>query len=238
MRQVLKDRLDRIDMEIAFQQFRYKEQYAKEKEAGAKVLIGGTKAIEQQIQKLIEKKEALMDKYLHEKVGSDKYIRGLADRKFNYESAVEEQEEFSRQLLEILESDSSRIEEIKYLRDKITGLNRLIAIYKKTLEMWIAKATQIREKGEVPVKYRQMNTKTNEEIGDESSTKLSLVEADPQVLAILNTPKNADGTYQRPSTNTSLETLMRFNNLRENNPEGITPEEFESRKRVVIDFED
>lgn len=241
MRQVVKDRVARIDKEIGEIQELYKLAYEREKSSSKQFFSSayGTKVLEEKCQALIEKKEEILAKAIFGSLSQDKFERVLEDRMFNYECAMEELKILTTELREIAATTPEDSGKIKEISGKIGAKNRIVAVYKASVDNWMAKKISIQEKRTVKanvVKYKEMQEITRIEAGP-----------DPEVLKILQAPRNASGKIiASVATNeTNLETLnnntpthIEANEQSDASYEAYvrSVEESKKKERVIIDF--
>src|SRR5271163_1565259 len=159
MRQVIKDRIARIDTKIAECQELYKVKFKQENDPTSGKLFNastGTKALERKIQELLDEKEQILDKAIFGSIKQSKFDRGLEDRQENLNFSLSEQREITTQLAQALADDD--ISEAKRLRVKLGNCNRIVAIYQNSLNSWMKKKETV-----VAEREREVNTLTVKE---------------------------------------------------------------------------
>ena len=133
MRQVVKDRLARLDDRIK----QLQDSYASATKESFK------KNYLYEIERLCEKKEEITNHAIFGTINMSKYQFGLQERQMNYNNSVEEQKEIADAIaLELLESVVN-VNRIKHLKAKLGNCNRIIAIYRSSLDNWIAKGNRV-----------------------------------------------------------------------------------------------
>lgn len=167
MRQVIKDRIARLDVKISELQERYK----------VTTKASFQKNIEHEIARLLEQKEELYNKAIFGSMNQSKYDIGLEDRQFNLNNALDEQRVVTEQMTAALFAQN--LEEAKVLRIKLGNCNRIVAIYQNSLNHWINK-----KKSLVMEKERKVVS-----IKDEREIKKIETPIDEEILSIINSTK-------------------------------------------------
>src|ERR1700688_2360914 len=129
MRQVVKDRLARIDEQITRLQGQYK----------TAVKDSFKKNILYEIERLCEKKDTIANHAIFGRVNMSKYQHGLTERQMNLDGAIEEQKAISEDIVLCLQDTPIDVARIKRLRAKLGNCNRIVAIYQNSMDTWIRK---------------------------------------------------------------------------------------------------
>src|SRR5271156_4880497 len=136
MRQVIKDRIARLDAQITELQELYKTKFTVD---GSKAF--GLKSIELKIHELVAKRGEIIDRALFAPIGKNKYEIGLADRQANYDDSLEEQKVYMDSLAQAVKDGD--LETARRYRVKLGNCNRIVAIYKNSLDTWTAKSSRV-----------------------------------------------------------------------------------------------
>lgn len=143
MRQVVKDRLGRIDEQIARLQELYK---TATKESLRKNFL-------YEIQRLCEKKDDITNKEIFGTIRLDKYQRGLEDRKAKLDDALEERNLYTEDIVLAMQEIPVDVARITRLKNRLGNCNRIVAIYQNSLDSWIrrgANSALLKKAPEVP----------------------------------------------------------------------------------------
>ena len=197
MRQIYKDRIARIEAEIAELQELFKIYYAREQEAetqGRKLFFGAansSKAVQERVQQLLDKREQVANKAIFGTVKQSKFKQVLADRQFNYENALEDKHAIWEDLAFALANGNES--EVNRLKTKLGNMNRTISIYKRALDYWKDKERSVI----IVPDYKPADRRTEIEIQTVNRP------VDEEVLAIIQ------GKNKKPENNATRDLLMR-----------------------------
>jgi DNA repair ATPase RecN len=149
MRQIVKDRVARIDSEIALLKEEFAIRYAAEQDdlnTGKRRFFGtanGSKMIFERVEALNAKREAVINKAIFGSMQQTKYERGLEDRKFNYEQAMLVQKNLMDDLSAVMMKQPFDEQRARELRRQLGNANRAVAVYSTSLSKWIEKKQHI-----------------------------------------------------------------------------------------------
>jgi len=196
MKQVIKDRIARIDKEIDELVVQCNAALEREREMEGKIFFAnasGSKGLLARIQALTEKKEEITDKALYGSMAKTKFERGMEDRQTNLAAAQAEALDIARQFGEAaLAGDTELAKELKH---KLGNANRIVAIYENSLDNWKNKEDKIVFKKEA-VRKTILEPTTERAIYQVDNPR----PADPEVLRAIELLKNK-GKELKPEAN-------------------------------------
>jgi hypothetical protein len=187
MRQVVKDRLARIDERIRELQELYNNT---SKESFKKNYL-------YEIQRLCDKKDEIANHAIFGSLNMSKYQHGLQERQMNLEGAIEEQKAIADDILLCMEDPSPDLARLKRLRAKIGNCNRIIAIYRKSLESWIRRGANT---AIVKPERARLTLKEDRAVYDVENK-----EPDAEIVGYLNNPRAST----KAANSTSIEMITR-----------------------------